>query len=94
MRSRRAVFCWMRSVSTGSTIGAHGTGTDPLRSDGPTPAVTGAATDREIPAAKGREGDGPMARIQTFGLSHVPGHGTEWSLHIFDRQTLWEVARL
>lgn len=30
----------------------------------------------------------------TFGLSWVPGRGENWSLHIFDRDTLWEVARL
>ena len=30
----------------------------------------------------------------TFGLSWVPGHGENWSLHIFDKHTLWEVARL
>ena len=30
----------------------------------------------------------------TFGLSHVPSRGESWSLHIFDKRTLWEVARL
>lgn len=30
----------------------------------------------------------------TFGLSWVPGRGKTWSLHIFDRDILWEVARL
>lgn len=29
-----------------------------------------------------------------FGLSHVPSHGEKWSLHIFDKRTVWEVARL
>ena len=33
-------------------------------------------------------------RNYTFGLSHVPGRGEKWSLHIFDKQTMWEVARL
>lgn len=33
-------------------------------------------------------------RNYTFGLSNVPSHGENWSLHIFDKQTLWEVARL
>lgn len=30
----------------------------------------------------------------TFGLSYVDGRGEKWSLHIFDRRTRWEVARL
>lgn len=30
----------------------------------------------------------------TYGLSRVPGRGESWSLQIFDRQTMWEVARL
>lgn len=30
----------------------------------------------------------------TFGLSKIPGRGEIWSLHVFDRNTLWEVARL
>lgn len=29
-----------------------------------------------------------------WGISHVPGNGENWSLHIFDRETGWEVARL
>ena len=29
-----------------------------------------------------------------FGLSHTPSRGEPWTLHIFDRKTLWEVARL
>ena len=33
-------------------------------------------------------------RNYTFGLSHVPGRGESWSLHIFDKETMWEVARL
>ena len=33
-------------------------------------------------------------RDYTFGLSHVPSHGENWSLHIFDKRTMWEVARL
>ncbi len=33
-------------------------------------------------------------RDYTFGLSHVPCYGEKWSLHIFDKQTMWEVARL
>ena len=33
-------------------------------------------------------------RNYTFGLSHVPNRGESWSLHIFDKRTLWEVARL
>lgn len=30
----------------------------------------------------------------TFGLSHVESKGEPWSLHIFDKKTMWEVARL
>ena len=30
----------------------------------------------------------------TFGLSHVRCHDENWSLHIFDKRTLWEVARM
>lgn len=33
-------------------------------------------------------------RDYTFGLSHVACHDENWSLHIFEKQTLWEVARL
>ena len=33
-------------------------------------------------------------RNYTFGLSHTPSRGSAWSLHIFDKQTMWEVARL
>ena len=33
-------------------------------------------------------------RNYTFGLSHVRCHGENWSLHIFDKRTLWEVARM
>lgn len=29
-----------------------------------------------------------------FGLSNVSGRGENWSLHIFDKRTRWEVARL
>ena len=29
-----------------------------------------------------------------FCLTNVPGNGENWSLHIFDRRTGWEVARL
>lgn len=29
-----------------------------------------------------------------FGLSHVHTRGKSWSLHIFDKRTCWEVARL
>lgn len=27
------------------------------------------------------------------GLSHVRSQGESWSLHVFDRRTMWEVAR-
>lgn len=30
----------------------------------------------------------------TWALSHVPGNGENWSLHIIDRATGWEVLRL
>ena len=30
----------------------------------------------------------------TFGLTHVESKGESWALHIFDKKTLWEVARL
>lgn len=33
-------------------------------------------------------------RNYTFGLTHVPNRGEEWCLHIFDKRTLWEVARM
>ena len=33
-------------------------------------------------------------RNYTFGLSNVPGRGESWSLHIFDKRTAWEVARV
>jgi len=33
-------------------------------------------------------------RNYKFGLSRVESRGEKWSLHIFDRQTHWEVARL
>ena len=33
-------------------------------------------------------------RNYTFGLSHVKNRGENWSLHIFDKWTMWEVARL
>lgn len=29
-----------------------------------------------------------------FGISNVSGWGKDWSLHIFDKRTRWEVARL
>lgn len=29
-----------------------------------------------------------------FGISNVPGRGESWSLHIFDKRTFYEVARL
>lgn len=29
-----------------------------------------------------------------FGISNVSGRGENWSLHIFDKRTRWEVARL
>lgn len=29
-----------------------------------------------------------------FGISNVSGRGENWSLHIFDKRTCWEVARL
>lgn len=29
-----------------------------------------------------------------FGISNVSGRGEDWSLHIFDKRTRWEVARL
>ena len=32
-------------------------------------------------------------RNYTFGISNVPGRGENWSLHIFDKRTRWEVAR-
>ena len=30
----------------------------------------------------------------SFCLSHVPSRGEPWSLHIYEKRTLWEVARL
>lgn len=30
----------------------------------------------------------------TFALSHTSGRGEDWTLHIIDRHTFWEVARL
>lgn len=33
-------------------------------------------------------------RNYTFGLTHVPNRGEGWCLHIFDKRTLWEVARM
>ena len=33
-------------------------------------------------------------RNYSFGLTNVPCHGEQWSLHIFDKQTMWEVVRL
>ena len=32
-------------------------------------------------------------RNYTFGISNVPSRGENWSLHIFDKRTRWEVAR-
>ena len=29
-----------------------------------------------------------------YGISNVAGHGENWSLHIFDKRTTWEVLRL
>ena len=47
-------------------------------------------------------GDGGLFEIEqfrkhrnyNFGLSHVKNRGEEWSLHIFDARTMWEVGRL
>lgn len=33
-------------------------------------------------------------RNYTFGITNVPGRGNDWSLHIIDKRTFWEVARL
>lgn len=33
-------------------------------------------------------------RNYTFGLTHVPNRGEGWCLHIFDKRSLWEVARM
>ena len=33
-------------------------------------------------------------RTYTFGISNVPSRGENWSLHIFDKRTFHEVARL
>ncbi len=33
-------------------------------------------------------------RNYTFGISNVPGSAGNWSLHIIDKRTSWEVARL
>lgn len=33
-------------------------------------------------------------RNYTFGITNVPSKGEKWSLHIFDKATMWEVARL
>ena len=33
-------------------------------------------------------------RNYTFGLSHIHSKGECWTLHIFDKRTMWEAARL
>ena len=33
-------------------------------------------------------------RNYTFGLSHVPSNGESYTIHIFDKRTNWEVARV
>ena len=33
-------------------------------------------------------------RNYTFAITNVPGRGNNWSLHIIDKRTFWEVARL
>lgn len=33
-------------------------------------------------------------RNYTFGLTFAPDTDAKWSLHIFDKKTMWEVARL
>ena len=33
-------------------------------------------------------------RNYTFAITNVPGRGENWSLHIIDKRTFWEVARL
>lgn len=30
----------------------------------------------------------------TFGITNVPSNGEDWTLHIFDKRTMWEVARI
>lgn len=56
----------------------------------------------DIFAERRSECDLPSFRIEDFknhrnyyyGISNVSCHGDSWSLHIFDKRTNWEVARL
>lgn len=79
------VHCWFVWLGYGARLEDGETGLDVFRD------YNAEKTFNHIPfdIAKLKE-----HRNYTFGLSHVPGQGENWSLHIFDKQTMWEIARL
>ena len=74
------VHCWLVLIGYGGKL-----------SDGKLPldVFPKYDSDEEFNCSELRE-----HRNYTFCLSHVPGRGEAWSMHIFDRRTLWEIARL
>lgn len=88
-RDRRSydamVHSWFVYIGYG---GKPDNGTKPLE------VIDGDAMYNEYGIKKFDLSDLKDHRNFTFGLTHFPGRGENWSLCIFDKRTRWEVARL
>ena len=82
-RDRRAFDAWVHSWLVYIGYGAK-------LEDGSLPVEVfepGDDTDFDISCLR-------QHRNYTFGLSHIHSRGECWILHIFDKRTMWEVARM
>lgn len=82
-RDRRAfdalVHSWLVYIGYGTRLEDGSLPVDPLSADDETPFDLN---------------DLRQHRNYTFGLSHIHSKGERWTLHIFDKRTMWEAARL
>ena len=82
-RDRRAfdalVHSWLVYIGYGALLENSSLPLDPLSADDETPFDLN---------------DLRQHRNYTFGLSHIHSKGERWALHIFDKRTMWEAARM
>ena len=83
MYDRRAydarVHCWLVYIGYGARLEDGSLPLEPFSADGETPF--------DISELR-------QHRNYTFGLSHIHSKGERWTLHIFDKRTMWEAARM
>ena len=73
------VHSWLVYIGCGARLEDGSLPVEPFSADGETPFDVS---------------DLRQHRNYTFGLSHINSKGERWTLHIFDKRTMWEAARM